>query len=289
MKFSYFPGCSLRGTGRAYEESLLPVMKALGVELQEIEDWNCCGATAYMAVDEVKACVMASRDLALAEKMGNDEVLTPCSACYLVLNKAKHYIEDAPEVSEVVHKSLSTVGLKLTGKVQVRHPLDIIVNKIGLDEVKKRVKRPLTGLKVAPYYGCQIIRPYCTFDDQADPKTMDRLLEALGATVVKFPLKTKCCGGSLTGTLPQVGLRLAYIILKEAKKRQADVISTVCSLCLFNLDSYHDKISSRWEPVEVPTVFFTQLMGLAFGIPEDQLGLNRNILPFRLKELASAR
>jgi len=289
MKFSYFPGCSLRGTGRAYEESLLPVMKALGVELQEIEDWNCCGATAYMAVDEVKACVMASRDLALAEKMGNDEVLTPCSACYLVLNKAKHYIEDAPEVSEVVHKSLSTVGLKLTGKVQVRHPLDIIVNKIGLDEVKKRVKRPLTGLKVAPYYGCQIIRPYCTFDDQADPKTMDRLLEALGATVVKFPLKTKCCGGSLTGTLPQVGLRLAYIILKEAKKRQADVISTVCSLCLFNLDSYHDKISSRWEPVAVPTVFFTQLMGLAFGIPEDQLGLNRNILPFRLKELASAR
>jgi heterodisulfide reductase subunit B len=221
--------------------------------------------------------------------MGNDEVLTPCSACYLVLNKAKHYIEDAPEVSEVVHKSLATVGLKLTGKVQVRHPLDIIVNKIGLDEVKKRVKRPLTGLKVAPYYGCQIIRPYCTFDDQADPKTMDRLLEALGATVVKFPLKTKCCGGSLTGTLPQVGLRLAYIILKEAKKRQADVISTVCSLCLFNLDSYHDKISSRWEPVEVPTVFFTQLMGLAFGIPEDQLGLNRNILPFRLKELASAR
>jgi len=289
MKFSYFPGCSLRGTGRAYEESLLPVMKALGVELQEIEDWNCCGATAYLAVDEVKACVMASRDLALAEKMGNDEVLTPCSACYLVLNKAKHYIEDAPEVSEVVHKSLSTVGLKLTGKVQVRHPLDIIVNKIGLDEVKKRVKRPLTGLKVAPYYGCQIIRPYCTFDDQADPKTMDRLLEALGATVVKFPLKTKCCGGSLTGTLPQVGLRLAYIILKEAKKRQADVISTVCSLCLFNLDSYHDKISSRWEPVEVPTVFLTQLMGLAFGIPEDQLGLNRNILPFRLKELASAR
>src|SRR5512137_2119504 len=106
-KLSYFPGCSLKGTGKAYEESLLPVFKALGIELEELDDWNCCGATAYMAVDEVKACVMASRNLAIAEKAGHREVLAPCSACYLVLNKTKHYIHDSPSVHSVVNKALA--------------------------------------------------------------------------------------------------------------------------------------------------------------------------------------
>jgi heterodisulfide reductase subunit B len=281
MKYAYFPGCSLKGTGKAYEESLLPVMKHLGVEMQELDDWNCCGATAYMAVDEGKACAAAARNLAIAEKSGLQQVMAPCSACYLVLNKTQHYLHEYPAMRQTVTRALETVGLRCEGNSAVRHPLDVLINDIGLEAVKQKVTRPLKGLKVAPYYGCQIVRPYATFDDQTNPTTMDRLLEVLGATVVKWPLKTKCCGGSLTGTLPEAGLRLSYILLKEAIKRGADVIATVCPLCQFNLDAYHGKIAAKWEPVPIPTVYFSQLMGLAFGLPDDQVVLHRGMVPMK--------
>ncbi len=289
-KYSYFPGCSLKGIGRAYEESLLPVFRALDVELEELEDWNCCGATAYMAVDEVKACVLASRNLAMAEKLGHKELLAPCSACYLVLNKTKHYLEDSPSVRGVIQKALAEVNMTYSGNTPVRHPLDVMINNIGLDAIKKRVKRPLTGLKVAPYYGCQIVRPYSTFDDQHDPQTMDRLMEAIGCEVVHFPLKTRCCGASLTGTLPEPGLLCAKIILEEALKRGADVITTVCPLCQFNLDGYHHNIEKKWkQSYRIPTVYFTQLMGLAFGLDERELGLHRGFVPMKpLPALAPA-
>jgi heterodisulfide reductase subunit B len=281
MKYAYYPGCSLKGTGRAYEESLLPVFQALGVELEELDDWNCCGATAYMAVDEVKACVMASRNLAIAEKAGHQELMAPCSACYLVLNKTKHYLHESPAVQKVIQGALKEGKLTYSGNLPVRHPLDVLVNNIGLAEIKKRVKRPLKGLKVAPYYGCQMVRPYSTFDDQYNPTTMDRLLEALGCTMVNYPLKTRCCGGSLTGTLPEPGLLCSYILLKEAIKRGADVIATVCPLCQFNLDGYHDKIEAKWESVRIPTVYFSQLMGLAFGLAEKELGLHRGFIAMK--------
>ena len=288
MKYAYFPGCSLKGTGRAYEESLLPVLRHLGVEVQEIEDWNCCGATAYMAVDEGKACAAAARNLALAERTGLRQMLAPCSACYLVLNKAQHYLNEYPTMRRVVTRALDSVGLQCRGDTAVRHPLDVLLHDVGLDAIKQKVTRPLTGLKVAPYYGCQIVRPYATFDDQANPESMDKLLAALGATVVRWPLKTKCCGGSLTGTLPEAGLRLSYILLKEALKRGADVIATVCPLCQFNLDSYHAKIAARWEPVRIPTVYFSQLMGLAFGLPAEQTVLHRGMVPLRFEPAPAA-
>ena len=288
MKFSYFPGCSLKGLGRAYEESLLPVMRHLGVELEELEDWNCCGATAYMAVDEAKACVLAARNLALAEESGLTQMLAPCAACYLVLNKTKHYIREYPAMKGTIDRALSVVGLRYRGEVPVRHPLDVLLNDVGLEAIKQRVVRPLRGLKVATYYGCQIVRPYATFDDQYNPTSMDRLLEALGATVVRYPLKTKCCGGSLTGTVPAAGIRMVYILLHEARKREADCLATVCPLCQFNLDAYHAQVKSEYGPVTVPTVYFTQLMGLAFGLPEKELGLRRAAVPFTWRPGASS-
>jgi heterodisulfide reductase subunit B len=279
MKLSYFPGCSLRGLGRAYEESLLPVMKHLGVELVELDDWNCCGATAYMAVDEAKACVLAARNLALAEKSGLAQLMAPCAACYLVLNKTKHYFHDYPAMKQTMDRALSVVGLHYSGNTPVRHPLDVLINDVGLEAIAQKVVRPLKGLKVATYYGCQIVRPYATFDDQYNPTSMDRLIEALGATVVRYPLKTKCCGGSLTGTVPKAGIRMVYILLNEAKKRGADCLATVCPLCQFNLDAYHAQVKSEYGPVMVPTVYFTQLMGLAFGLKSEEVGLQRCIVP----------
>jgi len=281
MKYSYFPGCSLKGLGRSYEESLLPVMKHLGVELAELDDWNCCGATAYMSVDEGKAAVLAARNLAIAEKAGPEDLMTPCSACYLVLNKTQHNIADYPEINDTVRRALGSAKLAYNGTVKVRHPLDMLINDIGLDVIKEKVVRPLKGLKVAPYYGCQVVRPYATFDDAWNPTTMDRLLATLGAEVVPYPLKTKCCGGSLTGTVPEAGLRLTYILLKEAVRRGADVIATVCPLCQFNLDAYQDQIERRWGPARIATVYFSQLMGLAFGLAPEQLGLKRNFIPMK--------
>jgi heterodisulfide reductase subunit B len=286
MKYSYFPGCSLKGLGRAYEESLLPVMQRLGAEISELDDWNCCGATAYMSVDEEQACVLAARNLAIAEKAGPEDLLTPCSACYLVLNKTKHNIDDFPQIREDVHRALDTAKLAYTGKTNVRHPLDVLFHDVGLEAIRKKVVRPLKGLKVAPYYGCQVVRPYATFDHAWNPTTMDEILAALGAEVVHYPLKTKCCGGSLTGTVPTAGLRMCYILLEEAERRGADVIATICPLCQFNLDAYRDQIKKQWGAVRVPTVYFTQLMGLAFGMEPRQLGLHRNYVP--MKPLAEA-
>lgn len=278
----------MKGLGRAYEESLLPVCRVLGIELEELEDWNCCGATAYMAVDEGKAFVLAARNLSLAERRGGREVMAPCSACYLVLNKTKHALAESPEVATRIRRALAVGDLTYRGDVPVRHPLDILINDVGVEAIRQRVVRPLKGLKVAPYYGCQIVRPYATFDDQFNPTTMDRVLEALGATVVRYPLKTKCCGGSLTGTVTKAGQRLTYILLKEAITRGAEVIATVCPLCQFNLDAYHAPIAARYEPVPIPTVYFTQLMGLAFGLSARELGLHRAAVPFRLPAAEAA-
>ena len=280
MKYAYYPGCSVKSTGSAYEESLLEVLKVLGVEVEEIEDWNCCGATAYMSVNDSLSFALAARNLALAEKQQRD-MLAPCAACYLVMEKTKRYMHEHPHLRERIQRGLTAAGLNYSEQVNVRHPLDVIVNEVGLDAVKAMVKKPLKGLKVAPYYGCQVVRPYSTFDHQTYPVLMDRLLQAAGATVVPYPLKTRCCGGSLTGTVKEVGVRMAWVLLREAKKRGADVITTLCPLCNFNLDSYQDEVIPEQQRVSIPTTYFTQLLGLALGVPESRLGFNRHIVSVR--------
>ena len=276
-RYLYYPGCSLRGTGKAYEESLLAVFKALNVELEELEDWNCCGATAYMSIDEVSSFALAGRNLAIAEKKKLD-LLAPCSACFLVLNKAQRYIKEYPKVAETLEHGFKAAGLEYHGTAKVRHPLDVLINDIGMDQVKACIKKPLTGLKVAPYYGCQIVRSYATFDLMYYPVTMDKLLRAVGAEVVDYPLKTRCCGGSQKGTLPEVGLSLIHILLKEARRREANIVSTICPLCQFNLDAFQDEASKKYGEISMPVVYFTQLLGLAFGFSAKELGLERNIV-----------
>jgi heterodisulfide reductase subunit B2 len=278
MKYLYFPGCSLRGTGKAYDESVRAVFQALDIELEELDDWNCCGATAYMAIDEVEAFALAGRNLALAE-CHSEDLMAPCSACYLVLNKTQRYMQEYPQIRARLEKGFKAAGLSYKGTVKVRHPLDILVNDVGIEAITRRVTKPLRGLHVAPYYGCQIVRPYATFDNVYNPETMDKLLRAAGAEVVDYPLKTRCCGGSQKGTLPEVGLSLIAVLLKEAARRGADLIATICPLCQFNLDGFQGKIPSNHHKVSMPVVYFTQLLGLALGVPARELGLQRGIVP----------
>lgn len=286
MKYLYYPGCSLKSTGRAYEESLLAVFRALGVPLEEIEDWNCCGATSYMSVDEGKALALAARNLAIAEKQGNApagedvRVIAPCSACFLALTKVQHNMEDKDGMALRINNALGAAGLNYGGRVRTQHPLDVFINDIGLDKLRKIVTKPLKGLRVASYYGCQFVRPYSTFDDPYNPKTMDQIVEALGGKPVDWPLKTRCCGGTLTGTIQKVGLRLNYILLKEALKRGAEVMITACPLCQFNLECFQNGINAEFgDKVELPVAFFTQLMGAALGLPTKKIGLQRLFVP----------
>jgi len=291
MSYVYFPGCSLKSTGRAYEESMVAVFAAIDQPLSELADWNCCGATAYMAISELKALALSARNLALAERQCQNaqkaEIVVPCAACYLGLNKANHYLSENGEVRGKIDQALKSARLEYSGRVRVRHPLDVLVNDIGLEKISARIKRPLTGIKVACYYGCQLVRPYAEFDDQHRPMTMDKLMTALGAEVVDWPIKTRCCGGSLTGTVPEVGQRLSYILLREAQKRGCQVIATACPLCQFNLECYQPEISRRYgEKIDISVAYFTQLIGLAFGLPQRQLGLHRLFVSVREPKLA---
>ena len=289
MKYLYYPGCSLKETGKSYDESLNSVFQNLAISMEELPDWNCCGATSYIAIDEMKAYALPARNLAIAEQQTNGEpsvdIVAPCNACYLGLSKVQHYMDESEDISDKINKALQKSGLEYTGKVRVRHPIDILVNDVGLDVISTHVKNALKGIKVACYYGCQMIRPYATFDDQENPTTMDRLMTTLGAERVDWPLKTRCCGGTFTGTIPEVGLRLNYMLIKEARKRGATVIATNCSLCQFNLECYQNQMHRKFKDHQnIPIVYFTQLMGMAFGLPERALGLHRLFVPFRRKQ-----
>jgi heterodisulfide reductase subunit B len=285
VKYLYYPGCSLKSTGKPYEESMLAVFAALGQTLEEIDDWNCCGATAYMSISELKGFALSARNLALAERQsdnGHTHMMVPCAACYLGLNKSQRYLSEHKDIRASVDTALAEAGLTYRGQVKVRHPLDILINDVGLEAISKRVTRPLSGLKVACYYGCQLVRPYADFDDMHEPTTMDQIVSALGGTPVDWPLKTRCCGGSLTGTVPDVGMRLSYVLLREAQRRGCDVVITACPLCQFNLECYQPAMSRDHDTtVHLPAVYFTQLMGVAFGLAERSLGLQRMFVPFK--------
>ncbi len=284
MSYLYYPGCSGKSTGRPYEESMLAVFEALEIPLTELEDWNCCGATNYMAINELKAFALSARNFALAERQAQDqalaEIVAPCAACYLGLIKAQRYLTDYPEIRTKVCEALRAAGLSYVGRVKIRHPLDVLVNVIGLERISSKVKEPLEGLRVACYYGCQLVRPYAEFDDQHTPTTMESLMKSLGAEIVDWPLKVRCCGGSLTGTVQKCGLRLCAMVLNEAVKRGCNVVATACPLCQFNLECYQKTMNRKFGYwFKVPVAFFTQIVGVALGIGERKLGLQRLFLP----------
>ncbi|HRZ21888.1 MAG TPA: CoB--CoM heterodisulfide reductase iron-sulfur subunit B family protein, partial [Bacteroidales bacterium] len=260
--------------------SLLAVLQKLGIEVEELENWNCCGATNYMSINENYALEITARNLGIAEKQGGDEVIVPCAACFMGFLKTQKYMESESGIRDRVNQILNHSGLSYNGKVQIRHPLDLLVNQLGADALTRTVEMPLKDLKVASYYGCQLIRPYATFDDQWNPHTMDDIARAMGATPVDWPLKSRCCSGSMTSTMTDIGLRMNYVILKEAKSRGADVIITACPLCQFNLECFQGKISRKLkDDVRIPVMYFTQLMGLAMGIPAKKLGLKQMLSP----------
>jgi heterodisulfide reductase subunit B len=279
MRYAYYPGCSLDATARPYAESVKAVAAALGMELVEVDDWNCCGATAYMSVNEVLSFCLSARNLCQAARTGGT-LITPCSACFTNLRKTEAYLVEFPEMKQKVDTALAEADMRYDGGVVTKHLLQAIAEDIGLEKIRPLVKRPLSGLRVAPYYGCQIARPYGIEDDSDNPTILDKLLGALGATPTYYPMKTVCCGGSLMGTREEVALRLCRNLLLCAEQDGADCIAVTCPLCQINLDAYQTAINKNYGThFHIPIVYFTQLMGLAFGLKLEELGLQRCIVP----------
>jgi heterodisulfide reductase subunit B len=289
MEYLYYPGCSLESSGRAYDESLRAVFRTLGVGLRELEDWNCCGATMYMSVDETISLAISTRNLALAEQNGGRDLLAPCSACYTVLLKTNRFLRESPDLKAKVDRVLGETGLRYGLSVAVRHPLDVLVNEIGIETITRAAKRRLGGLVFAPYYGCQIVRPERGFDHCEFPESMDRLFERLGATCAYFPLKTRCCGAMLMTMFPDVCLRLIKDLLECAVESGAQCVLTTCPLCQMNLEAYQKPVNKAFgTSYEMPVLYFTQLLGLALGCTEEELGLPRNLIPLKAALPAAA-
>lgn len=278
MAYTYFPGCCMHGFARHCQDSLYAVFDALGLELRELPDWNCCGATTYISVDEYQAFALGARNLAMAEKLGG-EIVAPCTACYMILKKTKDYLARYSDLREKMDAALAAIGLRYQGKIEILHPLEIILRDVGVKGLKAKVKKPLKGWNVAPYYGCLIARPYA-LSAGFSLEAFDAFIPAVGANLVEFDLKARCCGGSLTGTIEEVGHRLVYVLLHQAKRENADCLVTVCPLCQLNLEAHQGKIKRLYgDDVTIPIPYFTQLIGMALGLPEKALGLQKLLVP----------
>ncbi len=277
--YAYYPGCSSEATAVGLGLSAQAIAKPLDMELKELEDWTCCGSTPYGSLDELESIVVAARNLALAEKTGLD-LVTPCSSCFVTLTKTDLHLKENKQLMGQVNEALAVANLGYHGNVRVRLLLEVLINGITLEVIAAKVKRPLNGLKVAPYYGCQEARPDYGFDDPEFPQSLDHIVESLGAEAVPYPLKNHCCGGALVISEEDLALELMHKLLANAVKNGAECIVTPCPLCQTNLDAYQSRVNSKFKTnYHLPILFFTQLMGVALGLNEKELGLKTNVVP----------
>lgn len=275
MKYTVYPGCASEGTAISYHHSALEVAKVLGLELKEIEDWNCCGATVTSSViGQFAADVLAARNLALAEKMGQEDVVATCSSCYAILGSANKKFADE-KFKANANDALSKDGLSYDGKLKVRMLLDVLVSEVGLEAIASKVVKPLKGLKVAGYVGCQTVRALREFDNWENPTFLDKIITALGAEPVPFPQKLKCCTGAMAISSADITVSALYPIVKGAHEAGADLIVTPCPLCQMNLDAFQVKVNKNFGGnYNLPVLFFTQLMAVAYGLDRKKAGLD---------------
>jgi heterodisulfide reductase subunit B len=273
VKYAYFPGCSLESTAWAFDRSARAICRVLGIDLEEIPDWVCCGSTPAHASSDSLAVALPVLNLQKAQATGLP-VVTACASCYARLRTANHRVSHAVEDRERTER---ITGQPYDGGVEVRHVVDVLVNDLGADALRAQVRRPLAGLRVACYYGCLLTRPpeIVAFDDAEHPTCMDELVAAVGAEPVEWPFKTECCGASLSMTHSEVVVRLAHRLLTMARQAGADCVAVACPLCQVNLDlRQSDAAKTRVAIPPTPVLYVTQLVGLALGLSAKELGLD---------------
>jgi len=270
MVLAYYPGCTLKREGRQFESSALASMEALDLSMKEIKRWNCCGTVHSLSDDDLFHKVAPIRNLVRAEQEGADKVVTLCAMCLHTLKLANKLVRDFPDKLATINAFMDREP-DYSGQLEVVHMLEVLRDDVGFDKVRKSVQRPLTGLSVAPYYGCLLNRPKDgAIDDLEEPRVMHDLLEALGATVVDDPLKTECCGSYQIIDNKSVVMERTEQIISSMGRRGADILALSCPLCDYNLEKAQ-KALREMKPGfrEIPVVYFTQLMALALGLDED--------------------
>ncbi len=274
MEYAYYPGCAADSTARDQHSSSLAVAGALGIGLTEIKGWSCCGATPAHQTDRILAASLPASNLILAREMGLDMVVN-CAACYNRLKTANHEVSSQPEIRK---KVADAIGSDYDGSVKVRHFIEVLLEDLGLEKLRDALKLSLNGLKVAPYYGCLLVRPpeITRFDDPENPTSMDRLVTAMGGESLDWPHKVECCGGGLALTRTDIVVNLTDSILGMARDADADCIAVACPMCQVNLDLRQIDIEKeKGRKHDMPVLYITQLLGLCLGISQKKIGLNK--------------
>ena len=277
MRYAYFPGCSLSSSASDYDLSLKTVCRALDIELVEVRDWVCCGASSAHATSHLLSIAMPVLSLSHAEADGFERLIAPCLACLSRFKVANREMQENPEVREKIHRALD---YQYRATVKAYHPLEVMMEEGMMQVIRSRVRKKLSGLKVACYYGCVLTRPpeLTQFDICEDPQSMDNIIRVLGGEPLDWSYKTECCGVSMTLTRSDIVLKLSNDLLREAKEVGAHAIVVCCPLCQANLDTRQLQIEDKYQVrYGIPIIYFTQLMGLAFGAFPKELGLEKLI------------
>lgn len=273
MKISYYPGCTLKSSAKNFEDSALCALEKLGLEVDELGRWNCCGTVFSLAADDLIHHVAPVRNLILSKEAKAEAMMTLCAMCYNTLKRTNERVKKSPDDRETINRFMDAEGLAYNGDVKVLHLLELLRDEIKFENVAKKVVKPLAGLKVASYYGCLLVRPKdIGLDDVENPQVLENLTRALGATAVDFPHKTECCASYQTVDNPGVVAERSFQILTSARNAGAEVVSVSCPLCAFNLDNRQAQVVERHPDFKkIPVVYFTQLLGMALGCPEEAL------------------
>ncbi|HTY82246.1 MAG TPA: CoB--CoM heterodisulfide reductase iron-sulfur subunit B family protein [Dehalococcoidales bacterium] len=277
MKYAYYPGCSAHSTARDMHESCLAVAQKLGIELEEIKGWTCCGSSAAHQTDRALAASLASANLVRAKAMGADMVVN-CAACY---NRSKSANYEVINSAAMRGSVAALLGESYDGSVKVRHFIEVLAQDFGAAKLKKAVKKPLNGLKVACYYGCYLLRPpeVTGMDDPENPTILENIVEAIGGETLEWPGKVECCGGALNLTRTDVTVSRSASIIEMAKSAGAECIAVACPMCQTSLDLRQKDMAKQGKNYNMPVLYVTQLVGLSLGIASSELGCKRLVVP----------
>jgi heterodisulfide reductase subunit B len=278
MPLGYYPGCSGEGSGIEYKMSTEKTAEMLGIELKELEDWNCCGATSAHNTKQLLALALPARNLAIAEQMELKTVLAPCAACF-----SRHRAAEikAREDEALRSKIEGIIDMEFKASSHTISVLEWLAQDVGIEKIKEKVKKPLKGMKAACYYGCLLVRPqeYTGFDDNEDPQSMDKIVQATGAQAVDWAYKTECCGAALATSRPEIGAKMIYEVIENAREAGAECIVTACPLCMLNLDMRQAGAEKQYGvSLNMPVYYLTELLALAGGYSQEEVGIPRHFV-----------
>lgn len=273
MKLSYYPGCTLKNYAKNFEDSTLCSLKHLGVEVEELPRWNCCGTVFSLATDDLIHHVAPIRNLLRVKESHSDKMMTLCAMCYNTLKRANERVKSDPESLDKINKLMYKENIDYEGDVKIYHLLELLRDEIKFENIAKKLVKPLKKLKVANYYGCLLVRPKeVGLDDVENPTVLENLVATLGGEPIDFPYKTECCGAYQTVDKPEIVAERAYHILTSAQSQGAEVVTVSCPLCAFNLDHRQKETLQKYHEFKnIPILYFTQIMAIALGCKEEDL------------------